>query len=166
MVGLIQKDKFRVPNQSACHGDPLLLPPGQLRNPGIGFLLESHQRHRLFGFNPFSIETPEHPKRLENAQLVPQPGFLQRDSQFLTQFVVAAGTPTHSQHFDLARGCGDQAFQDLDCRRLPRPVRAEQPETLAPLDFQIESIDGIHGLLAALIPFEELFAPDSVRHEV
>ena len=47
-----------------------------------------------------------------------------------------------AEHLDLARIGVEQAFEDLDGRRLAGAVRAEQAEALAARDLEIEAVDG------------------------
>src|SRR5512139_4163084 len=51
-------------------------------------------------------------------------------------------TPPHTEHLDRAGIRLEQALEDLDGRGLARAVRAEQPETLAGPDLQVEAGDG------------------------
>ena len=86
------------------------------------------------------IEAAEQRQRLADGELLGELGFLQRDADALADVIVLSA-PAQAEDFDLAGGGVEQAFEDLDGRRLAGAVRAEQAEALAALDRQVEAAD-------------------------
>src|SRR5207249_9883765 len=79
-------------------------------------------------------------------ELVWPVGLLQRDPQPLAERALIP-CPPHSEHLDVARGGLQQAFEDLDGRRLPRAVRSQEAEALAATHRQVEPVHGSHPIV-------------------
>src|SRR3954452_6609649 len=65
-----------------------------------------------------------------------------------------------TQNRDGAGGGREQSFKDFDGSGLPRPVRTEQAETLASVNFEIQSSDGFN---LAVVSFAQIAAFDGGR---
>src|SRR4051794_39403156 len=65
------------------------------------------------------------------------------------------------QNRDGAGGGREQSFKDFDGSGLPRPVRPEQAETLASVNFEIQSSDRFN---LAVVSFAQVAAFDGGRH--
>ena len=78
--------------------------------------------------------------RLAHREVRPELRLLQHDADALPE-LAAGALRIVAEHRHLARVARAVALEDLDGRRLPGAVRAEQPEDLALLDLEVDALD-------------------------
>jgi len=82
-------------------------------------------------------------ERLTHREFVGELGFLQLNTEpFAQRPPLGALAPGRTEDLDGAAVGRREALENLDGGGLPRPVRAEQPETLAGADREIETGNG------------------------
>src|SRR5580698_5007520 len=87
-----------------------------------------------------AIEAGKKMQGFADSEFLGEPSFLQRDAEQFAKFALIA-LPVAAENCNFA-GCGiEQAFQNFDGRGLAGTVRAEQTETFASLDFEIQAAD-------------------------
>ena len=117
-------------------------PPGQDAGLRIAPLAKVERLDQLGRRPRPSVETPEEVEHLGDRELRVEGRGLEAHADAWLERVGATGD-VDAQHADLAIiGC-PKPLEDLDGRRLARPVRSEQPEDLAPGDVEVDAIDSL-----------------------
>ena len=106
------------------------------------------------------VEAGEQLQGFAHRQLFREPRLLQRDAQPFAQFALMR-LPCPAEDFDFAGRRLQQAFENFDGGGLPGAIRAQQAETLARIDGQVESA---HGLDFAVIGLAQTTACNGNRH--
>ena len=139
----VKKQQARIPNQRRGDGDSLFLTSGQMLQPAASFFRQRHSADRLVGRQAIAVETAKQRQDFVHCQLFRQASFLERDSHVLPD---RSGiiTPRPAQYASIPGRSVQQTFQYLDCRRLAGTVRAEDSETLAFFNSQVNPAQSIH----------------------
>ena len=137
---LIEEEQLGAVDQRAGDREPLFLPAGQRADAGATLFLELHEREHLVHRVGAPVEAAEQRDRLRDRELVAELGVLELDAETLAQRAPPGPVvPTHRQHLDRSRVGKREPFEDLDGGSLAGAVGAEQAETLAGLDREVET---------------------------
>ena len=90
---------------------------------------------------PVPVEAAEQPDRLLHGELLGELRLLELDAEPLAERALVA-VPPLPEHFDHALVGRRESLADLDRRRRPRAIRAEQPEALPRGHREIEAVHG------------------------
>jgi len=137
--GLVEKEEPGIAHQGTRQREALPLPAGKLAHSGAGLLLQLDQRNDVAGGGARAVEAAEEGDRLRHRELLGELGFLERDTQQLAQLAVVPA-PAVAEHEHLAAVRLGQSLADLDRGGLAGAVRAQQAETLAGPDLQIDPV--------------------------
>jgi hypothetical protein len=140
---LVEEDDLGVVHERERDGQPLSLAPGQVPGLRLALLAEVEEVDQLGSRPPAPAEERrEQVEELGDGQPRVERRGLERDPDpVLDRVRVARGIdPEDARLAGIGR---PEALQDLDRRRLPRPVGAEEPEDLAAADLEVDPVDGV-----------------------
>src|SRR5205823_2700159 len=139
---LVEEDEIRVADEGDAEIEAALLSTRQRLHARVSLLREADQRDHLVDVPGAAVVAGEHPVRLGDGQRGPELRLLQDDADPLPKrrSRVARVEP---EHLDLAVIAHPIALEDLDRRRLPGTVRAEQAEDLAFGDLEADPAKGV-----------------------
>ena len=138
--GLIEKEKFGAADDAERHIDAPPLPAGQGLDAGVRFRFEANSRDGLLDIAGGRVVTGEMAQLLAHRYVAALAARLQHDSEARLPFdatVLRIGT----EHADLAAAAVAVPLEDLDRRRLPCAIRAEQGEGLAAVNVEAHAIE-------------------------
>src|SRR5581483_11633820 len=137
---LVEEDQLRVADQREPEVEAPLLPAGQRSHARVALLVEADERRHLFGVARPCVVAGEHAQALVHGEARVERAALQHDAHLLAPCARRVGG-VDAEHLDAAAGARAVALKDLDGRRLAGAVRAEQPEHLARLDREVDSLE-------------------------
>ena len=140
---LVQKQQLRVAHQRARHRQPLLLPAGEPADARPPLFFELRRPDRFIHREAAPKKTAKQPQHFFHRQLVRKLRLLQLNPDSLPQ-LLRARLPVQAQQLHQAFVRRGQPFANFNGRRLPRPVRPQQSETLPLRHFQIQPIHRPH----------------------
>src|SRR4051794_4844501 len=152
---LVEEDQLGVADERQREVEPAQLPAGELARLGVLLALQPDERDDLVRIAGVRVEPGEVGERLAHANELVDPGLLEHDPHPLAHRPrPLAGI--EAEDADVAARPVPVALEDLDRRRLPRAVRAQQPEDLAALDAEVDAADGLDALvgLAQIADFD------------
>ncbi len=158
--GLVGQNEVGVLHQEPCHGDPLLLPPGEVGGTGAGLLREADPLQSPgdapleSGVGP-GEEGPERPEGAHAADLAKSGvhagrelgdevvGLVDRTDAPPQTLQLAPADPVKiaPAHHHPAAGEGDAPGEKAEQRRLARPGGPDHGEPLAGLDAQGDALE-------------------------
>src|SRR5262249_16003757 len=147
-------DQVRIADDGAGEREPLLLPARQLADSRRSLFVQLHEPNRFVDRASLRVEAAEHAHRFFDGELVGELRLLTLNAQALAQLVLVA-RPPQTEELDAAGVGGEKTLADLDRRRLAGTVGAEQAETLASGDREIESIHGFDVAVVLAQTFDE-----------
>ena len=157
----VEKKHSRRSDQRRRHRQTLPLPAGKFPDPRIRFLIELKRFQNFVRRSRLAIEAGKKRDRFAHRQFFSKPCFLQRDADFFAQ-LASIRFPRLPENRDFAGSWFEQAFENLDGRRLPGAVGAEQAKTFSRLNFQIQPA---HGFDFAVVGLAQVTALDGGGHE-
>ena len=135
---LVQEDQVRVADQPQPEVETPLLPARQRAHPRVTLLGEADDLDHLVDVARGAVVPGEHVEALAHREVGVERGRLEDDADPLAPGG-AGSLRIGAEHFDGAGVAGAVALEDLDGRRLPGTVRAEQAEYLARLDREVDA---------------------------
>src|SRR5213592_1310851 len=141
--GLVEEQQLGLADERARDGQALLLPAGECHHARVALLLELDEGQHLCDAVRLPVERSKQPEHFADGELIGELRLLQLDPEAFAQRASWRPIlPPHAENLDVATVGRREAFEDLDRSRLPGTVRAEQAETLAGRDAEIETRDG------------------------
>src|SRR5690242_16104484 len=134
---LVKEKKVGIAHQGARERQPLLLAAGEPADARIALLLKLHHGDDFGNCRSAPVETVKQAECFVDRELFGKLGFLKLHAQALAQL---SGIRLPAEAQQLHRSCirRSKPFADLDRGGLTRAVRAEQPETLARTNFEVQ----------------------------
>jgi hypothetical protein len=139
--GLVEEEQGRISHQRAGERQSLPLASGELAHPPGALLLQLNRGDHLVHRRAPAVEAAEEPDGLFHRELLRELGLLERDAEQRPELAVVL-PPATAEHPHLAFVGLGQSFTDLDGGGLAGAVRAEEAETLAGVDLEVESVHG------------------------
>src|SRR4051794_11125332 len=143
---LVEEDELRVADQRQRQVQAPQLAAGQGPRQGVGLLVEADQGDDVRDVARRRVQARPVRHGLAHLHVAVHAHGLQDDAHAPAQLELAQGRVV-AQHGHVAGGPRPVALEDLDRRRLARPVGAEQPEDLAAAH---REVDAAHGLVLAV----------------
>ena len=160
----IEEQELRIADEGGGDGEALLLPAGEFADPRASFFFEFDHGENVEGFQAMIIEGAKELNGLDDGEFFAELGLLQRDANALPEGAIVALTPALAKDLDIAGRGVEETFEDFDGGRLAGAIGSEQSETFAALDFEIESVDGIHWRWLGGVAFAQISTKDRSSH--
>ena len=148
VVGSSRKSSSGSPTRAQASDSRCFWPPERVRTRAPGLLGQADAGERLGRVEAAGVEAAEEGEDLADLELLGELRLLQLDAEPRAQRAAVA-PPALAEHLDLPGARREQPLEDLDRRRLARPVRPEQAEALAGRHREVEPVDR-HELAVAL----------------
>ena len=134
---LVEEDQLGIADQAEPEVEPALLAARQAARAGVLLLLQADELDHLVDVARRVVVAGEDAQALAHGQRGVERRRLQDDAEPVAP-CAAGALRVDSEHLDAAAVSLAVALEDLDGRRLPGAVRAEQPEDLARCDLEVD----------------------------
>ena len=138
--GLVEEDELRVADEGEPEVETTQLPARECPHARSGALLEADELDHLADVPRARVVAGEEVERLAHRERRVHGGGLEHDSDARPKRC-AAGFGIDAEDARLAAVAAPVALEDLDRRRLPGAVRAEEGEHLTCLDAEVEAVE-------------------------
>ena len=138
---LVEEKDFRIANERAGYGQPLLLPTRKLAHARVALFVKLYDSDDLVHIVPARVEAAEQSYGLFDGELFRKLSLLQLSPDLFAQLAVVARAPVVAEHFDLPAVRRGQTFENFNRSRFARAVRTEQPEALARAEFKVNPVN-------------------------
>src|SRR5260370_24152681 len=137
---LIEEKQLRIVEQRQRQRDPLLLPARKLPELRVPLLPERQPLEQRVAIHAACVQVAKQVDRLADFDLLRQISRLQAHADAILD-LLALPAGIDPEHGDLASAARPQTFENLDGGGLAGPVRTEQAQHLARMDFEIDALD-------------------------